>query len=177
MGTGPWQPGYSVSHAVISRRLLHVSSRSTRLSQYIAAPRAAVYRALLDPVAVAVWMVPDGMSSQVHEFEPREGGRFRITLTYDLPNGRGKSTARSDTYHGEFVKLVPDERVVQIMEFETDDPAMRGQMTVTLTLSDARGGTNLLAAHENVPAGIAPADNELGWRMSLAKLARLASPR
>lgn len=150
--------------------------RSTRVSQHLAAPRAAVYRALLDPGAVATWMVPDDMSSHVHEFEAREGGRFRITLTYDAPTGTGKSTAHSDTYHGHFVKLVPDELVVEILEFETEDPAMRGEMTVTMTLTDAEGGSDLVAVHENLPPGLAPADNELGWRMSLGKLAKLVAP-
>jgi hypothetical protein len=59
------------------------------------------------------------------------------------------------------------------MEFETADEAMRGEMTATFTLVEADGGTELLAVHDNVPPGVAPADNELGWRMSLAKLARL----
>jgi uncharacterized protein YndB with AHSA1/START domain len=150
-----------------------MASNSTRLSQHVSAPRAAVYRALLDPQAVATWMVPDGMTSQVHEFDAREGGVFRISLTYDAPTGTGKSTAHTDTYHGRFVKLVPNQQVVQVMEFETADEAMRGEMSATFTLAEADGGTELLAVHDNVPPGIAPADNELGWRMSLAKLARL----
>ena len=59
------------------------------------------------------------------------------------------------------------------MEFETDDPQMRGEMTSTFTLTDADGGTNVLGVHANVPPGVAPADNELGWRMALDKLATL----
>jgi uncharacterized protein YndB with AHSA1/START domain len=137
------------------------------------APRAAVYRALLDAHAVATWMVPDGMTSHVHAFEAREGGSFRISLTYDAPTGAGKTMAHTDTYHGRFVKLVPNEQVVEVMEFETVDDSMRGEMTVTFTLTDADGGTDVLGVHENVPPGIAPADNETGWRMSLEKLARL----
>jgi uncharacterized protein YndB with AHSA1/START domain len=118
-------------------------------------------------------MAPDDMTSQVHEFEAREGGAFRISLTYEDPTGTGKTTAHTDTYHGHFVRLVPDEQVVEAMEFETDDELMRGEMTVTFTLTEADGGTDVLAVHDNVPPGIAPADNELGWRMSLQKLARL----
>lgn len=152
-----------------------MSNGTTRLTQHIAAPRAAIYHALLDPIAVATWMVPDGMSSHVHEFDAREGGRFRITLTYDEPTGTGKSTAHSDTYHGRFVKLVPDELVVEVIEFETEDPAMQGEMTVTMTLTDAEGGTDLVAVHDNLPPGLSPADNELGWKMSLGKLAQLVS--
>jgi len=144
-----------------------------RLSQHVKAPRTAVYRALLDERAVATWMVPDGMTSHVHVFDPREGGAFRISLTYDAPTGTGKTTAHTDTYHGRFAKLVPNESVVQVMEFETEDPAMQGEMTVTFTLSDANGGTEVHAVHDNVPPGVSPADNEVGWRMSLAKLARL----
>jgi uncharacterized protein YndB with AHSA1/START domain len=137
------------------------------------APRASVYRALIDAQAVATWMVPSGMTSHVHAFDAREGGAFRISLTYDAPTGTGKTSEHTDSYHGHFVRLVPDALVVEVMEFETEDPAMRGEMTVTFTLSDADGGTDVLAVHENVPPGVAPADNELGWRMSLEKLARL----
>jgi len=146
---------------------------STRVSQHVNAPRQCVYRALVDAHAIAIWMVPDGMTSHVHAFEVREGGAFRISLTYDTPSGGGKTTAHTDTYHGHFVKLVPNEQVVEVMEFETADPKMRGGMTVTFTLLDAGGGTEVLGIHDNLPPGIAPADNETGWRMALDKLARL----
>jgi uncharacterized protein YndB with AHSA1/START domain len=63
--------------------------------------------------------------------------------------------------------------VVEVMEFETDDDSMRGEMTVTFTLTDAAGGTDVLAVHDNLPPGLPPADNETGWRMSLDKLAAL----
>ena len=150
-----------------------MATNSTRASRHVNAPRASVYRALLDPRAVTIWMVPDGMTSHVHLFEAREGGSFRISLTYDAPTGTGKTTAHTDTYHGRFAKLVPDEQVVEIMEFETTDPAMRGEMTVTFTLSDADGGTDVLGVHDNLPPGVSPADNETGWRMALDKLAAL----
>lgn len=116
-------------------------------------------------------MVPDGMTSHVHQFEAREGGAFRISLTYDTPTGTGKTSAHTDTYHGRFVTLVPNERIVEVVEFETSDPAMQGEMTITLTEVD--GGTELAAVHDRLPPGVAPADNETGWRMSLGKLAAL----
>ena len=78
------------------------------------APRESVYRALVDARAVAIWMVPSGMTSHVHAFEGREGGSFHISLTYDTPNGTGKTNAHTDTYHGHFVKLVPNEQVVEV---------------------------------------------------------------
>ncbi len=144
---------------------------STRISQHINAPRASVYRALLDPRAVAIWKVPTGMTCHVHAFDAREGGSFRISLTYNEPTGTGKTTAHTDTYHGRFAKLVPNEQVVEVDEFETEDPALRGEMTISITLADADGGTNLLAVHDGLPAGVSSADNETGWRMALAKLA------
>ncbi len=146
---------------------------STRICHRVNAPRAKVYSALLDARAVATWKVPAGMTSCVHAFDAREGGSFRISLTYDAPTGTGKTTAHTDTYHGHFVKLVTNRQVVEVVEFETQDPAMRGQMTITITLTDVDGGTEVGAVHEGLPQGVSTADNELGWRMSLAKLAAL----
>lgn len=146
---------------------------STRVTRRVNAPRARVYRALLDERAVATWMVPDGMTSEVHAFDPREGGSFRISLTYDAPTGTGKTSAQTDTYHGRFVKLVADEQVVEVVEFETSDPGLRGEMTITITLADADGGTEIAAVHDGLPPSLPAADNELGWRLSLAKLAVL----
>jgi uncharacterized protein YndB with AHSA1/START domain len=113
------------------------------------------------------------MTCHVHAFDAREGGSFRVSRTYEGAAGVGKTTARTDTYHGRFVKLVPNEQVIEVDEFETDDPALRGEMTITITLTDTRGGTDLLALHEGLPQGLSPADNETGWRMALAKLATL----
>lgn len=143
------------------------------MTRHLKASRDRVYRALIDARAVVTWMVPDGMTSEVHAFDAREGGAFRISLTYDAPTATGKTSAHTDTYHGRFVRLVPNEQVVEVMEFETDDPAMRGEMTVTYTLTDADGGTELRAVHEGVPPGVSPGDNETGWRMSLDKLETL----
>jgi ankyrin repeat protein len=150
-----------------------LATRCTRISRHVNAPRADVYRALLDPRAIAVWKAPDGMTCRVHVFEAREGGFFRISLTYDEPGGAGKTTGPTDTYRGRFVKLVPDEQVVEVMKFETSKPAMRGVMRVTITLTDAGDGTDVLAVHDRVPPGVSLADNETGWRMALDKLAAL----
>src|SRR4051794_9723769 len=147
---------------------------TTKATRHIAAARSAVYRALLDRDAVERWKVPPGMTSEVHEWDAREGGRLRVSLTYESADRAGKTTAHTDTYRGRFAELVLDERVVEIDEFETDDPALRGPMTITITLADAAdGGTELLAVHEGLPSGVRPEDNELGWRESLARLTAL----
>jgi uncharacterized protein YndB with AHSA1/START domain len=118
-------------------------------------------------------MVPDGMTSHVHAFDGREGGIFRISLTYDAKTGAGKTTAQTDTFHGRFVKLVANELVVETVEFETSDPALYGEMTITYALTDADGGTDILGVHDGLPPGVSATDNETGWRMSMAKLAGL----
>lgn len=146
---------------------------TSRVSGHVDAPRAAVYRALVSAEAIARWRVPDGMSGEVHEFDAREGGRFRVSLTYETPDASGKSAAHTDTYHGHFARLVPDEQVVEVLEFEAVDPALRGAMTLTTTLTDARGGgTDVLMVHEGIPDAVPAADNETGTRMALANLAR-----
>jgi uncharacterized protein YndB with AHSA1/START domain len=111
------------------------SQRSTRVDLHIRAPRARVYQLLLDAEALANWRVPDGMAAQVHELDAREGGAIRVSLTYLEPSAQGKTAAHTDTYHGRFVRLVPNERVVELDQFETSDPALRGEMTSTITLA------------------------------------------
>ncbi|EMF57760.1 MULTISPECIES: SRPBCC family protein [Streptomyces] len=145
----------------------------TRVSRHVNAARADVYRALVDADAIARWRVPDGMSAEVHEFDAREGGRFRVSLTYDTPAGTGKSASHTDTYHGHFARLVSDEEVVEVLRFESDDPALRGAMTMTTRLTDADGGTEVLVVHEGIPDAVPTADNETGTRMALENLARL----
>ena len=144
-----------------------------RISRVIRAPRERVYDALVDPAAVARWRFPAGMTCEVHEFDAREGGALRVSLTYDAPDRAGKTEGRTDTYRGRFVTLVPGELVVEADEFETDDPALRGEMVITIRLSDAPGGTELAAVHEGLPDAVSPADNEAGWRESLTRLAAL----
>jgi uncharacterized protein YndB with AHSA1/START domain len=144
-----------------------------RVSREVAAPRSAVYRALIDPAAIAVWRVPDGMSSTIHEFDARAGGAFRVSLTYDAPDGAGKSAGNTDTYHGRFRAVVPDEQVVEEFEFESADPSLRGTVTMTTTLADSDGGTTVVVEQDGIPDAVPAADSETGTRMALANLARL----
>jgi uncharacterized protein YndB with AHSA1/START domain len=147
--------------------------QTTSVTRHIAAPPAAVYRALLDAAAVARWRTPDAMTAEVHEFDPREGGYFRVSLTYAAPDAVGKTSSHTDTYHGHFRRLVPGERVVEEIEFETEEPTLRGTMTMTTTLTSKNGGTEVTVRHEGLPDAVPAADNETGTRMALANLARL----
>jgi uncharacterized protein YndB with AHSA1/START domain len=146
---------------------------STTTARHIDAPRAKVYRALLDAKAVAAWRVPTGMTGCVHEFDGRQGGAFRVSLTYDAPTGTGKTTLLTDTYHGYFARLVPDEQVVEVLAFETTVPDLLGEMTITTTLIDADGGTDVVVVHDGIPKGVSTTDNHAGTEMALAKLAAL----
>ena len=85
---------------------------------------------------------------------PARAARW-ISLTYGAPTGTGKTSAHTDRYHGLFVKLVTNEQVVELVEFETVDPEMRGEMTITISLADAGGGgTDVLAVHDGLPPGV-----------------------
>lgn len=142
----------------------------------IAAPPEAVWPALVDPGAVARWRTPDDMTATIHHFDAREGGTFRISLTYLAPDASGKTAAQTDTYHGWFLSLVPGRSLTEEIAFETDDPALQGRMTLTTGLTRSAKGTLVAMTFDNLPPGIDPALNEAGTRQSLEKLARLVGP-
>jgi uncharacterized protein YndB with AHSA1/START domain len=151
-----------------------VTINRSAVSRVFKAPALAVYQAFLDPEALAYWLAPDGMTAKVHWFEARVGGKFRITLTYDDPDSTaGKSADNHDTYKGRFVELVPNEKIVQTITFETKNPKFTGEMTISVQLRKAERGTNVEVVCDNMPPGIAPKDNEAGWKTSLKKLSKL----
>lgn len=149
--------------------------RTQSFSQFIAAPPRVVFRALVDPTLVARWRVPTGMHAEVHAFEARAGGAFRVSLHYDAPDHTGKTAAHTDTYGGHFAELVEPERLVELLAFESPDPAMQATMRITTTLTPVSGGTRLDATHEGLPDAVSERDNEMGWRDSMHKLAALCA--
>jgi uncharacterized protein YndB with AHSA1/START domain/uncharacterized protein YciI len=148
-------------------------SRTVTVSRLVHAPRASVYKALLDPEAVSIWRTPHDMTCVVHEFDAREGGAFRVSLTYATARRLGKTSGATDTYGGRFQQLIPDTMVREVVEFASDDPALRGALVATTTLADAQGGTDVVLTHEGVPAAVRLEDDELGCTMALEQLARL----
>jgi uncharacterized protein YndB with AHSA1/START domain len=126
---------------------------ATRISRHVKAPRARVYSALADADTIVKWRV-DGMTSHVYAFEGR-GGHFP-DLAHVRRADRSRQDERADGYiHGHLFKLVPNERVVEVVEFETADPALRGEMTTTITLADADGGTELVTVQGGLPCLLA----------------------
>ncbi|GAA5532330.1 SRPBCC family protein [Deinococcus aluminii] len=142
-------------------------------SRVIKAPPPVIYQAWTDPQALMTWLPPKGMRGHLEAFDPREGGLYRMALTYQEADhaAPGKSSEHTDVIRGKFLQLVPDERIVQLVEFESKDPAFAGTMTMTWALRHVPGGTEVIFRCENVPPGIRQEDHDEGLRASLENLA------
>jgi uncharacterized protein YndB with AHSA1/START domain len=145
--------------------------RTDHASRVVAAPVERVYAALVDPAALTAWLPPDGMTGRFERFDLRPGGGYRMVLTYGTPSTDAKSTSGSDVVEARFVDVVPDRRVVQAVEFVSDDPRFAGTMTMTWAVSPAAGGTRVDIRADDVPDGIAAEDHAAGMASSLANLA------
>jgi uncharacterized protein YndB with AHSA1/START domain len=150
------------------------SPASTRTSRVINASREDLYRAFLDPEALAVWLAPEGMTGEVHEFDGRVGGGYRMSLFYPASEEtyRGKTAEREDRFTARFVELTPPTRIVEAVTFDSEDPAFSREMTMGVTFEEKNGGTEVTFLFENIPPGIRPEDNDAGTRSTLQKLAR-----
>lgn len=151
-----------------------MTGRTDAAHRLIPAAADAIYRALLDPAALMVWLPPQGMTGRALLFEPWPGGRFRIELAFER-EGRGKTTAHSDISAGRFLALEAGRRVVQSVAFESGDPAFAGEMIMTWSLDPAPGGTMVTVTAENVPAGISAEDHAAGLASSLENLERFVT--
>ena len=138
----------------------------------IAASTERVFAALVDPDAVRQWLPPEGMTGRFERFDPRPGGSYRLVLTYvDAAGAPGKATADSDVVEARFVDIVPGVRVVQAVDFVSDDPSFAGTMTMAWEVSAVDGGTRVEIRAEDVPDGISAEDHAVGLASSLANLA------
>jgi uncharacterized protein YndB with AHSA1/START domain len=147
-------------------------ARTDSASRVIAAPPDRVYAALVDPRALTAWLPPDGMSGRFERFDAKPGGSYRLVLTYaDASAAPGKSTADSDIVEAHFVEIVAGVRVVQAVNFVSDDPAQAGTMTMTWEVTPVEHGTRVEFRAEDVPAGISADDHAAGLTSSLANLA------
>ena len=142
---------------------------STRATRWVRAAPDEVYRALLDPFAVAAWQVPNGMSASIHKFDARERGRFRITL-HPVGPGEG-SLGRTETFRGRFTRLVPGQLVGEAIEFESPDPSLAGVLKITTELRESDGGCEVTMVYEDIPAGAERGADEVALQMALVRLA------
>jgi uncharacterized protein YndB with AHSA1/START domain len=147
-------------------------ARTDKASRVIAAPPERVYAAFIDAEALAAWLPPEGMTAKFERFDPRPGGSYRLVLTYaDASGAHGKAAADSDIVEARFVSVVPDVRVVQEVDFVSDDPVFAGTMTMTWEVTPVDGGTRVDITADDVPDGISADDHEVGLASSLANLA------
>jgi uncharacterized protein YndB with AHSA1/START domain len=153
-------------------RGLIMAGRTDTARRIIHATPEAIYDAFIDPEAQARWLPPSGMTGKFDAFDPRPGGRYRLTLTYSGAHaGAGKSSADADRVAGRFVELIPGERIVQTADFESDDPAFAGTMTMIWSLRPVSGGTEVTIEAFDVPPGISAEDHAQGMASTLANLA------
>jgi len=138
-----------------------------RLHRVLRAAPEKVYRAFLDADAMAKWLPPNGFTGKVHQLDARVGGTHRMSFT-NFTTGHGHS------FGGEFLELVPHERIRYTDKF--DDPNLPGVLQVTITLKKVAVGTELNVVQEGVPDVIPPEACYLGWQESLRNLARLVEP-
>ena len=142
-------------------------TNTVRLHRVIAAPPEKIYRAFLDPDALARWLPPNGFTGKVHAMDARVGGGFRMSFT-------NFTTQKSESFGGEYRELVPNERLVYTDRF--DDPDLAGEIVVTVTLKAVPVGTELTVVQAGIP-DVIPLDGcYLGWQDSLRHLADLVEP-
>lgn len=147
--------------------------RTDTASRVIAAPPEQVYAALVDREALTAWLPPNGMTARFERFDPHPGGSYRLVLTYtDASLAPGKATADSDVVEARYVDLVPDVRVVQAVDFVSDDAAVGGTMIMTWEVAAVDGGTRIDITADDVPDGISAEDHAVGLASSLANLAK-----
>jgi uncharacterized protein YndB with AHSA1/START domain len=148
--------------------------RTDTAARVIAATPDAVYRAFAEASALMAWLPPGNMTGRALDYDFRLGGRYRIELTYgdDAAHGVGKTTGRTDVSTGRFLSLQPGKRIVQSVEFESNDDSVKGEMVMTWAFESVHGGTRVTVTAENVPPGVGKADHDAGLRASLENLAR-----
>jgi uncharacterized protein YndB with AHSA1/START domain len=146
--------------------------RTDKASRVIAASPERVWAALVDPEALTAWLPPRGMTGRFERFDARSGGSYRMVLTYsDASGAPGKANAESDIVEARFVDIVPGERVVQAVDFVSDDPAYAGTMTMVWEVTAVDTGTCVDIVAEDVPDGISAEDHAAGLASSLTNLA------
>ena len=141
-----------------------MSTGTVRLHRVLKAKAERVYRAFLDPEAMAKWLPPNGFTGKVHEMDAKVGGKYKMSFT-------NFSTGSSHSFGGEYKELVENERIVNTDRF--DDPNMPGEITNTITIKPVSVGVELSIVQEGIPEMIPVEACYLGWQESLVLLAKL----
>jgi uncharacterized protein YndB with AHSA1/START domain len=144
-----------------------LATNTIRLHRVLRAAPERVYRAFIDPDAMAKWLPPNGFTGKVHSMNAKVGGTYKMSFT-------NFTTGKSHSFGGTYRELVPNERLVYTDKF--DDPNLPGEMITTITLKKVSVGTDLTVVQEGVPAVIPAEACYLGWQESLVLLAKLVEP-
>jgi uncharacterized protein YndB with AHSA1/START domain len=137
-----------------------------------------IYSAFTSQDALEYWLAPDGMNGKIHRFDLRVGGGYEMSLFYPATETAGKTTANEDRFRSTFTVLQPYQRIVQVIQFQSEDPGFGGEMTMETLLEEIdKESTKLTIVFTNIPAGINPEDNEKGTEQSLQKLALYLAKR
>ena len=144
-----------------------MSGNTVRLHRVLCAKPEKVYRAFLNADAMARWLPPDGFTGHVHSLDARVGGGYRMSFT-------NFSTGHGHSFGGEFLELVPNERIRHTDKF--DDPNLPGEMQTTIELKAVSCGCELNVVQEGIPTVIPVDGCYLGWQQSLGYLAKLVEP-
>jgi uncharacterized protein YndB with AHSA1/START domain len=142
-------------------------ANTIRLHRILRARPEKIYKAFLDPDAVAKWLPPNGFTAKVHKMDAKVGGTYKMSFT-------NFTTGKSHSFGGTYIELTPHERIRYTDKF--DDPNLPGEMQTTITLTEVSCGTDLNIVQEGVPAVIPAEACYLGWQESLALLAKLVEP-
>ena len=140
------------------------NTNTVKLHRVLRAPAERIYKAFLNPEAMAKWLPPNGFTGKVHHMDAKVGGTFKMSFT-NFSSGKGHS------FGGTYLELVPNERLVYTDKF--DDPNLPGEMITTISLREIFCGTELNITQEGIPAAIPPEACYLGWQESLILLAKL----
>ena len=144
-----------------------MTDRTIRLHRVLRTSPEKLYRAFLEPAAMSKWLPPFGFTAQVHQMDARVGGSFRMSF-------HNYSTGHGHSFGGEYLELVPGERIRYTDRF--DDPGLPGTMEVTVTLKPVLCGTALDVAQTGIPEAVPLEMCYLGWQESLMQLAQLVEP-
>jgi uncharacterized protein YndB with AHSA1/START domain len=142
-------------------------SNTIRLHRVVKAPAERIYRAFIEPLALAKWMPPHGFTAQIHEMDAQVGGTYKMSFT-------NFGTGKSHSFHGRYLDMIPNEKLVYVDQFDTAD--MSEEMTVTVTLKTVRCGTELRIVQDNISDLIPLELCYLGWQESLDMLMQLVEP-
>jgi uncharacterized protein YndB with AHSA1/START domain len=149
------------------KRRTHMPTNIVQLHRVLRATPEKVYRAFLDPDAMAKWLPPNGFTGKVHHLDAKIGGTYRMSFT-------NFTTGHSHSFGGTYLELVPHERIRHTDKF--DDPNLRGEMQTTVSLKKVSVGTEVNIVQEGIPEAIPPEACYLGWQESLTLLAQLIEP-